>query len=223
MLNYILLKAKLYALEFNMKKIGMFCSVLLLFACANNQKTENEAQTPVVTSYFPCSYSCGTIDTPCYDNGVKKPRVTEIMPKKRPCCDDEYKDAKTIVPDSPEIYVISANRTLRSMLEKNAVLFKNKTKVFVADTVNNEADMPGGIEKGTDVLKRGLKNIENIEVVSDREQADYVLTSEVSWFDTVGKTIPAIKYSLGLFNNHGQKLGEWNEILHQTNGDRSWW
>jgi len=205
-----------------MKKLGILCSVLVLAACSHNKA--NDTQSNAAPTTIPCSYSCPSATTPCpYAESVQKPRVTEIMPKSRPCCNDRNPNAKEVIPDAPEIFVISANRTLRSMLNDKDVLFKENAKVFVADTINNEPDMPTGIEKGTAALKRGLSNNENIEIVSDREDAEYVITSEVSWYDTATKTVPAVKYSLGLFDSKGKKLGEWTEILHQAKGDRSWW
>ncbi len=206
-----------------MKRFGMICSAFVLIACSHNQATDNQ-QVSAVPTTVPCSYSCNNTTIPCpYAENVQKPRVTEVMPKSRPCCDDKSPNTKEVIPDAPEIFVISANRTLRSMFNDRNVLFDRKTRVFVADTVNNEPDMPTGIEKGTEALKRGLGDNENIEIVSDRGQAQYIVTSEVSWYDTPTKTVPAIKYSLGLFDTRGQKLGEWNEILHQAKGDRSWW
>ena len=206
-----------------MRKFGMMCCVFMLAACSN-ARTTDDSQQPVAPATIPCSYSCASASVPCpYAVNVQKPRVTEIMPKSRPCCDDKNPNAKQVIPDAPEIFVISANRTLRSMLNEKEVLFGKKSKIFVAETINNEPDMPTGIEKGTAALKRGLNNNENIEIVSDREDAEYVVTSEVSWFDTATKTVPAVKYSLGLFDAKGQKIGEWNEILHQAKGDRSWW
>lgn len=210
-----------------MQKIGMLCAALLLAACANAKQEEN-TQAQEVPAAMPCSYSCvENSSVPCAEakpiDNVQKPRVTEIMPKGRPCCDDKNPNAKEVIPDAPEIFVISANRTLRSMLNDKNLPIKNKAKVYVADTINNEPDMPTGIEKGTEALKRGLKNAGQVEITDDREQAQYVLSSEVSWFDTETKFVPAIKYSLGLFDNKGQKLGEWVEILHQSYGDRSWW
>ncbi len=206
-----------------MKKIGMVCSTLLLIACSTTtiEKPQPVKQTAL---NIPCSYSCqNNGGQPCnYVENTQKPRVTEIMPKKRPCCNDENPNAKEVVPYAPEIYVIAANRTLRSMLNFASPI-PNGAKVYVADTVNNEPDMPGGFEKGAEVLKRGLKNSGKFKIVEDREKADYVLGGEVSWYDTATKTVPAIKYSLGLFDNHGHKIGEWNEILHQADGDRSWW
>ena len=205
-----------------MKKFAILCSTLLAVACSNTQKEQapvSEAPTAV-----PCSYSCrANSPLPCpYAEKKQKPRVTVVMPKKRPCCNDEKTDGSEIIPYAPEIYVIAANRTLRSMLSSNLSLPEN-AKIFVSDTINNEPDMPTGIEKGTSALKRGLEASKKFKIVNDRSAADYVLSGELSWYDTETKTVPAIKYSLGLFNNYGQKIGEWNEILHQANGDRSWW
>lgn len=209
-----------------MQKFAVLCSALLLAACSAAPNAESDTQ-PAVDA-VPCSYSCvKNYGVPCgkilNTQQVQKPRVTEIMPKSRPCCNDVNPNAKTVIPDSPEIYVIAANRTLRSMLSRKDSLFNNKTKIFVAETINNEADMPTGIEKGTASLKRNLSADDDFEVVSDRGGAKYVLSSEVSWYDTTTKNIPAIKYSLQLYDTKGQKIGEWNEILHQANGDRSWW
>ena len=204
-----------------MKKISIFCSALLLAACSA-KKTDTQ---PVYNSATaPCAYSCANssaVNCPCAEN-KQKPRVTEIMPKSRPCCNDKNPNAKEVIPDAPEIYVIAANRTLRSMLNNNSPLHGGE-KIFVAETINNETDLPTGVEKGTSTLIRGLKNAEKFIVVDTKDKADYVLLGEVSWYDTATKTVPAIKYSLALFDAYGKKIGEWNEILHQANGDRSWW
>lgn len=208
-----------------MKKLAMLGSMFLLISCANTAESEKQ-EIKTNTSAVPCSYSCvGNSAEPCNYASVQqvqRPRVTEIMPKSRPCCDDKNPNAKEVIPNSPEIYVISANRTLRSMLAEKNSLIKDNARIYVADTINNEPDMPGGYEKGTAALKRGLANA-GLKVVTERGAADYIMTSEISWFDTATKIVPAIKYSLGLYDNHGQKVGEWSEILHQAKGDRSWW
>ena len=43
------------------------------------------------------------------------------------------------------------------------------------------------------------------------------------WFDTPTKQVPAIKYTLTLESKDGVKIGEWTEVVHQADGDRSWW
>lgn len=208
-----------------MKRFIILGSAFLLLSCSTASEPEKQAPR-TQTSVVPCSYSCvGNSAAPCgYTTvqQVQKPRVTEVMPKKRPCCDDDNRNAKEVIPDSPEIYVIAANRTLRSMLSENRLPIKSGARIYVAETTNNEPDMPTGYEKGVASLKRGLSNA-GFVLADDRGMADYVITNEIAWFDTATKTVPAIKYSLGLYNPRGQKLGEWSEILHQVKGDRSWW
>ena len=208
-----------------MKRFVIFGLIFLLISCSSTTESGKQEIT-IVANVVPCSYSCvQNSDIPCGYAIVQqehKPRVTEIMPKKRPCCNDENPNAKEAIPDLPEIYVIAANRTLRSMLANKDTLLKEKAGIYVSETINNESDMPTGQEKGTATLKRGLINA-GYDIVTDRGAADYVITDEVSWFDTETKIVPAIKYSLGLYDTHGKKLGEWSEILHQAKGDRSWW
>ena len=100
-----------------MKKIGMLCSALLVVACSGTKEPEIQEAHNISPS-VPCSYSCQTnTSMPCpYVENKKKPRVTEIMPKKRPCCNDDNPNAKEVIPDAPEIYVIAANRTIRKKM-----------------------------------------------------------------------------------------------------------
>ena len=65
--------------------------------------------------------------------------------------------------------------------------------------------------------------MENVRVVENKLAADYVVHSTADWYDTATKTIPAIKYSILLRGRDGHLVGQWNEIIHQAEGDRSWW
>mgnify|MGYP002869728445 CR=1 FL=1 len=82
---------------------------------------------PAVLS-MPCSSACGKQNC---EPMVLKPRVIEVAKskKKRPCCStaDEYilfDEDEPYVPDAPEIYVISANRTVNSMLTEAEAFYK---------------------------------------------------------------------------------------------------
>lgn len=214
-----------------MKKICLCCAVLLFCSCTTKSALIEEEPTVQTTpESIPCTYSC-VQGSPCQNVKqtpmVLKPRVTQIVSKKRPCCakEDANMPQKEIIPDAPEIYVIAANRTTKSMIGDISPFLSEQKKVvmFVGETINNEADMPGGIEKGQGVIKRNLTNSEAVQITENRANADYVVTSEVTWFDTTTKKVPAIKYSVALYDNYGQKLGEWSEIIHQAEGDRSWW
>ncbi len=230
-----------------MKNFALFGFVILLSGCACNkcQKKEAEiavqpveiaAMEPVVVQTevaVPCSYSCTKTQDCAQKNKptVLKPRVTEKLSQKRKrrCCPDEPllpgQEDKVYVPDAPEIYVISANRTVNSMQQETSAFFEQAgaINVYIDKTITKSADLPGGNEQGTKTLKKRFAKIENVTVVEDREQADFVVNSVVDWYDTPTKTVPAIKYDLFLNTKNNHILGEWSEIIHQAEGDRSWW
>ena len=231
-----------------MKKVALFSAVVLLNGCACvdcPQKNADTAAQPVVIAVeepvvvqtaevaVPVSYACTQTQDCAQKNKptVLKPRVTEKLSQKRKrrCCPDEPvlpgQEDKVYVPDAPEIYVISANRTVNSMQQETSAFFEQAgaINVYVDEAITKSDDLPGGSEQGTKTLKKRFAQIENVTVVEDREQADFVVNSVIDWYDTASKTVPAIKYDLFLNTKNNHVLGEWSEIIHQAEGDRSWW
>lgn len=221
-----------------MKKTVILGMAALLSGCSCLKCNEKPAvqtevkQEPVfvaVNEPCPCEQKSGCIAR--QEPVLLKPRVTETVSlhKKRACCVDEQNldEEKTVtfVPDAPEIYVISANRALNAMQDEAAVFFEKsgKMRVYVAPAAPKVKDLPGGIDKGTEVIKARFAKMENVRVVENKLAADYVVHSTADWYDTATKTIPAIKYSILLRGRDGHLVGQWNEIIHQAEGDRSWW
>ena len=183
---------------------------------------------------IPCSY-------PCVQPGncmratepvVLKPRVTETVQgsyRKRRCCPDEpalpRQEDITYIPDAPEIYVIAANRTVNSMQKEAAPFFEQVglIKVYIDDAQPKSKDLPGGMDKGTQTLKNRFAGMSSVMVTDDIHESDYVINSVADWYDTPTKKVPAIKYDLFLNEKDGRVIGEWSEIVHQAEGDRSWW
>lgn len=183
---------------------------------------------------IPCSY-------PCVQPGncmratepvVLKPRVTETVRgsyHKRRCCPDEPalpgQEDITYIPDAPEIYVIAANRTVNSMQKEAAPFFEQVglIKVYIDEAQPKSKDLPGGIDKGTQTLKNRFAGMSTVTVTDDIHESDYVINSVADWYDTPTKKVPAIKYDLFLNEKDGRVVGEWSEIVHQAEGDRSWW
>ncbi len=226
-----------------MKKTFLFGAVALLTGCtvctspdcgksaAKQPQEQAVNNVAVVPAAMPCT-TCAQPD--CVGRTepmVLKPRVLEkVQPKqKRRCCDNgvENTDGKEeyYVPDAPEIYVISANRTVNSMQSEAAAFFKQvgPMKVYIDDAEPKSADLPGGMDKGTQTLKSRFEQMDKVSVVDKKKNADYVVSSRADWYDTATKTVPAIKYDLFLKAPDGQIVGEWSEIIHQAQGDRSWW
>lgn len=223
-----------------MNKICLFGAVALLAGCSICTSPDCEkkaAKTPqpeaqaVAVPAMPCTTGC--VQPDCMgkiEPMVLKPRVLEkVQPKhKRPCCDDveiTTGEEEYYVPDAPEIYVISANRTVNSMQTEAAAFFKQvgPMRVYIDKAEPKSADLPGGMDKGTQTLKSRFEQMDKVTVVDKKSQADYVISSRADWYDTATKTVPAIKYDLFLKAPDGQVVGEWSEIIHQAQGDRSWW
>ncbi|MBP5352278.1 MAG: hypothetical protein J6Y91_00740 [Alphaproteobacteria bacterium] len=223
-----------------MKKTAILSALIMVTGCAaapvetQSETPENAVvQTQMTPAAMPCSYSCNS-QGGCYSAPqpvVLKPRVTEVLRpnRKRRCCPDEPvlpgQEGIVYVPDAPEIYVISANRTVNSM-QKEAAAFLEQIgtmKVYVADAKPKADDLPGGIEKGIDTLRNRFANLNNVILVDRPSQADFIINSVIDWYDTPTKTVPAIKYDMFLNAKDGHVIGEWSEIIHQTEGDRSWW
>ncbi|MDO4162088.1 MAG: hypothetical protein Q4D80_03670 [Pseudomonadota bacterium] len=230
-----------------MEKISLLGMFLVLTGCTAYKLTGNvnspaeeavftpetvPAALPVSSEInMPCSYSCadnncsGTAAAPL----VLKPRVTETYSeyKKQRDCPDDVPVAVTPqsrIPDLPEIYVISANRTVNSMLSEAQAVFQDKTiNVYIQDTRPAAADLPGGTAMGVKTIRKRLADTATVLVVDDAAKADYVVKSAADWFDTPTKQVPAIKYTLVLESKDGIKIGEWAEVVHQAEGDRSWW
>lgn len=215
-----------------MKKMFILGACAILAGCQTAPEPVPAPEATEETSLrMPCSYSCMP-DNPCVQTLeplILRPRVLEIegQPPKRPCCNDEplFGDLKVYVPDAPEIYVISANRTVNSMLEEAAPFYAQAgtMRIYINKAELSANDLPGGIEQGTETLKKRFADISNVIVVENSAEAQYVIDSRVDWFDTATKKVPAIKYDMFLKSKDGRLIGEWSEIIHQAAGDRSWW
>lgn len=220
-----------------MKKTLLFGTALLMAGCTCGggcvrpleSAPENQVEVPVIQEEaasvaVPCSYSClqpGNCQSS--DPIVLKPRVTEVADTS---VRSGFGDKKTTsVPDAPEIYVISANRTINSMQSEAAALFKQvgDMTVYVDSAKPKSDDLPGGMDKGTDTIVKRMAQMEKVRVVYSKPMADFVIDSTADWYDTATKTVPAIKYDINLKDKNGNLIGEWSEIIHQAEGDRSWW
>lgn len=215
-----------------MKKSVLISALLAVAGCASQNPQEPEVYAEAPSVSVPCSYSC--MENNCLsavpEPLVLKPRVTETVSahKKRRCCPDDVvvgsDEQQVIVPDLPEIYVISANRTVSSMLNDAKAVFNDKpVHVFVPDSKLLADDLPGGADKGLKAAKKRLDNVNTVILAKNAKTAEYIVNTAIDWFDTPTKQVPAIKYTMELVSSDGVKIGEWTEVVHQTEGDRSWW
>lgn len=226
-----------------MKKYAWLGLITILAGCAekNTQIEYYNGDNPVVieTSQIniPCSYACtnqAECNTTIVEPLILKPRVTEEISttKIRRCCPDDKMikntETKTVIPELPEIYVIAANRTVNSMLNYMEDIFytisskQGDVKIYIEETKTNNEELPKGINAGTNAIRNRLSSIPYITITDKEEDSDLQIKTNIDWFDTSSKTVPAIKYTLSVYEDD-LKAGDWYEVMRQTENDRSWW
>lgn len=209
-----------------MKKTVMLGAAVILSGCTCLGDCNKEN----VTVQTPAPEIVQIQTAPCVEPMILRPRVVESKSmKRRVCCNEkpcyQTADNDLYVPDLPEIYTLSAQRTVNKMLVEAEPFFKQvgHIKVWIDKEYARSADLPGGMDKGIETLKRRFAQIPSVTVVNRKEDADYIVGSKADWFDTATKKVPAIKYDLYLKTPDMKTFGEWSEIIHQAEGDRSWW
>ena len=217
-----------------MKKTVICATLAILSGCATQKNNQQEIimQQEVVCEHVePCVQNIQLI-TNCEAEKpeVLRPRVTDEISdaKIRRCCpNDVPSDNKiqTVIPNLPEIYSISANRTANKMLKDITPAFADLdvVKVYVSEEAETQQDLPDGFSEGIKTLKYRLSNASNILLVEDKQQADYILNNKIKWYDTPYKNVPSIKYDIILLDKDNKTIGEWSEIMYQAEGDKSWW
>ena len=211
-----------------MKKTIIFGAAAILFGCASPNKQDTPQANSVMSEQTPAFVQIQS--APCVEPMVLRPRVIESKSQKRQvCCNEkpcyQTADNDLYVPDLPEIYMVAANRTVNAMIVEATPFFEQagNIKVWIDKEYQRSADLPGGMDKGTQTLKKRFEQIPGVTIVSNKNEADYVVGSKADWFDTATKKVPAIKYDLFLKTPDMKTFGEWSEIVHQAEGDRSWW
>lgn len=221
--------------EAQMKKTVIYGAAVILAGCvhqANNNKpapAETVSAINEISAEAPVTVLEQTA-APCAKPVILRPRVVESKSQGKRVCENtkpcyQTADNDLYVPQLPEIYVIAANRTVNTMLKEAEPFYKQvgNIKVWIDKEYSRSADLPGGMDKGTVTLKKRFEQMPTVEIVKNREEADYIIGSKADWFDTTTKKVPAIKYDLFLKTPNGKTFGQWSEIIHQAEGDRSWW
>ncbi len=130
-----------------------------------------------------------------------------------------------MLPEEAEAYIVSANRTANKLLKESAAVFEpNKTvRVFVEPLQTKAEYLPKAAAQGTETLKRRLSSAENVKVVEDAKNADYIVTTSVDMFTTATSKTPVLRYDLVMSDKDGVRVGDLNEVVRQVEPDKSWW
>ncbi|MBO7097644.1 MAG: hypothetical protein J6W11_03290 [Alphaproteobacteria bacterium] len=197
-------------------------------ACAYAPKPCREVQHPriveeqvVENNKRPCddhqtlSCGCGYCDT----FHPYQPGVIEEAAFGAPQAPETIK----YIPAQPKSYELAANRAFNRFIKDTYAIYSKtpNVKIHVDAPIAKDSDLPGGIEKGTEVFRTHLQNSHTFELTDNIEDADYVVKTTAEWFDTESKTVPAIKYIIELTDKDGKQAGIWSQIVKRAD-NKSW-
>jgi len=161
---------------------------------------------------------CGNCDTfhPQMPHMINEPSVPENMfvPAPKPA---QY------IPAQPKSYELAANRAFNRFIKDTYGTYSKapNVKIYVEAPIAKDADLPGGIEKGTETFKMHLKNAHAFKLTDNIADADYIIKTTAEWFDTESKPVPAIRYVVELLSKDGKQAGIWSQIVKRAD-NKSW-
>lgn len=233
-----------------MKKYLVLAFIPLLFGCASHcplkqqdvPVTEEEfCDVPMPIENCACSYE------PQPYREVKHPRVVEeiaSVQKRRPCDDVKVLDCPcsnfdtfnydgfqgqaeskplTYIPAQPDAYTLLANRTFNRFIKDTYGIYKEtpNLKLYVKEPVLKATDLPSGFDEGLETFKMQLKNSHTFQLTDNEDEADYILSTTIDWFDTPSKDVPAIRYIVDMIAKDKTDAGSWSEIVKKAD-NKSW-
>lgn len=177
-------------------------------------------EVPVEPAPMPCEQhqflncGCGNCDT--FHPYVAGPAMAPVPVR-------ESAKPAHYIPAQPKSYELAANRAFNRFIKDTYGTYSKapNVKIHVNAPVAKNSDLPGGIEKGTEVFKEQLKNSRTFVLTDDPKDADYIVNTTAEWFDTESKTVPAIKYVVELVSKDGKSAGIWSQIVKRAN-NKSW-
>lgn len=132
--------------------------------------------------------------------------------------------SREVVPAMPEAYVLASNRVVSRFFKDAASVYGQQPnmRLYVKPAMGLSADLPGGLDKGTENFKKQVAGSYTFEIVDNPSNADYYLETTADWFDTPSKSVPAIQYKSALYDSNNNKIKEWVEIIKKADNSQSW-
>ncbi len=127
---------------------------------------------------------------------------------------------------TPEVYSIVAVRTTNKMLDQTTNIYETATTptLYIMEVKKASEDMPNGFYYARKVSKDIIAGSRTFHVVNNLNDADYYIETVVDKIPLENTQVPAIKYTITLYDKDNNKINEWTEVLQQVqNGDQSWW
>lgn len=128
---------------------------------------------------------------------------------------------------TPKVYAIAATRVTNKMLDDTQKLYKqqgNKPKLLVLEAKKINPQLPDGFHYANKTIYDIIDGSQNFMMVSNLDDADYVLDVSVDAFPNQGINTPIIEYTLTLQDKSGKEIDSWKQDIRQLqNDDKSWW
>ena len=120
-------------------------------------------------------------------------------------------------------YETAATRATNKMLDDTADIYEvvPKPKLYIKDIVKNSPNLPDGFHTARRAIKEIAGKSGTYVVVKDMNEADYLLDSSISEFNSAG--LPAILFRMSLNDKTDQPIKAWNVVIRQLSEDQSWW
>lgn len=128
---------------------------------------------------------------------------------------------------TPHVYAIAATRATNKMLDETQNLYvnqSNKPKILVLKAEKLNQNLPDGFHYADKVVYDIISGSQNFMMVSQLDDADYVLKVEVDALQNQNAPSPIILYKLTLQDKNGKQFDSWTQDIRQLqNDDKSWW
>lgn len=127
-------------------------------------------------------------------------------------------DVKELADYSPEVYMVVASRAANRMLQDTSAIYDSgKTRtLYLKDTKLLSKDLPYGSHRLKGVIKDIIGGSKTFDIVNNSKNADFVAETSADWYVAPNNTIPALQYTLTLFDKNGKKVNEWVEVIRQV-------
>lgn len=129
---------------------------------------------------------------------------------------------------SPKTYEIVARRTINKMLDETAPLYEKPEGeiplLYINKTTLEDKNLPDGLYIANAQTKKLVENSKTFKVTNSKDEADYILDTEIDTVEPKNIASPAIEYRLILQEKDGTIIEEWAEQIRRVqNDDKSWW
>ncbi len=128
----------------------------------------------------------------------------------------------------PDVYAVLARRTINKMLTDTAPMYEKAEGeiplLYINQTTIEDERLPDGLYLANAQARKLIENSHTFKVSNSKDEADYVLDTEIDTIEPQNVASPAIEYRLILMEKDGTIVEEWAEQIRRVqNDDKSWW